>query len=67
MIKTAVYHVLSAVRPVSLPNRLQSDLEFLHQELRKDFQQFMSHAVKLSEAFQLMDNGKSREEKKGNK
>lgn len=56
--KIAVYHVLSGIRPQNLQNRLQSDLDFSHHELRKDFKTFMAHAVKLSEAWQLVDNGK---------
>lgn len=55
--KVAVQHVLSAVRPASLQARLKSNLEFSHTELKKDFSGFMKHAVKLSEAFQLVDNG----------
>lgn len=55
--KVAVYHVLSAIRPVSLRCRLESDLELSHYSLRKDFKGFMAHAIKLSEAFQLVDIG----------
>lgn len=35
--KFAVYHVLSAIRPNILKERLTSDLEFSHHELRKTF------------------------------
>lgn len=55
--KVAVYHVLSAVCPESPLARLESDLELSHYHLRKDFKEFMAHAVRLSEAFQLVDNG----------
>lgn len=53
----AVMHVLSAVRPVSLQIRLRSDLSLTHHRLENDFKGFMAHAIKLSEAFQLVDNG----------
>ena len=56
--KVAVGHVLSAIRPTSLQSRLDSDLQFSHHDLRKNFQGFLKHATRLSEAFQLLDNGK---------
>lgn len=55
--KIAVYHVFSAICPESLRVHLESDLELSHYELRKDFKGFMYHAIKLSEAFQLVKNG----------
>lgn len=55
--KVAVSHVLSAIRPKSLQDRLKSDLEFARTDCRKDFTKFMKHAVKLADAFQLLDNG----------
>lgn len=55
--KVAVSHVLSSIRPESLRVRLESDLALSHHDLRKDFKGFMAHAIKLSEAFQLVDNG----------
>lgn len=61
--KVAVKHVLSAIRPNTLRQRLESDLEFAYHSLKKDFTGFMDHAIKLAEAFQLVDNGKP----KGNK
>lgn len=54
--KIAVYHVLSAICPELLRVRLESDLEQSHYDLRKDFEGFMYHSIKLSEAFQLVDN-----------
>lgn len=57
--KLAVTHVLSAILPRSLKTRLQSDLEFAYVLLKKDFSGFMAHAIKLSEAYQLLDNGAS--------
>jgi len=62
--KTAVYHVLSAIRPYSLKDRLTDDLDFAKHKLRKDFKGFMAHAIKLSEAFQLVDNGPKKDRKK---
>lgn len=56
--KVAVSHVLSAIRPLSLRTRLESDLELSHHELKKNFKGFMKHAIRLSEAFQLVDIGK---------
>ena len=55
--KVSVGHVLSAVRPVSLKERLESDLSFSHHHLKKDFNGFLAHAIKLAEAFQLVDCG----------
>lgn len=55
--KIAVYQVPSAIRLESLRIRLESDLELSHCDLRKDFKGFMYHAIKLFEAFQLVDNG----------
>ena len=57
--KIAVQHVLSAIRPKSLCARLSDDLEFSQHHLRKDFKGFMSHAIKLAAAFQLVDNGQN--------
>lgn len=62
--KIAVYHVLLATRPAFPPSRLESDLEFLHHELRKNFIDFMRHATRLSEAFQLVDDGPKRSRNK---
>ena len=58
--KLAVGHVLSAVKPTALKERLESDLGFSQHQLKKDFKAFMAHAVKLSEAFQLVDSGRQR-------
>lgn len=50
--------MLSEIRPNSLHDRLKNDLEFSHHHLRKDFQKFVLLAIKLAEAFQLVDDGK---------
>lgn len=55
--KIAVHYVISEIRTESLRVRLETDLELSHYDLRKDFKGFMSHAIKLSEAFQLVDIG----------
>ena len=56
--KLAVSHVLSAIRPNYLKERLESDLNFSHYNLKKDFNEFLLHAVKVSEAFQIVDAGR---------
>lgn len=55
--KIAVQHVLSAIRPVSLKDRLESDLSFSHHPLKKDFKGFLKHSIRLAEAFQIVDSG----------
>lgn len=55
--KIAVYHVLSAIRPQNLADRLTADLSFGEYELRKDFKGFLSHAIDLAKAFQKVDSG----------
>ena len=61
--KVGVTHVLSAIRPATLTEQLEGDLDFAHHGLKKDFQGFMRHAIKIAEAFQLVDNGKPRSER----
>lgn len=67
--KVAVMHVLSAVKPTSLRNRLQSDLDFAHHDLKENFKGFLSHSLKVSDAFQLVDQGpkQGRKDTKGTK
>lgn len=55
--KLAVFHVLLAIRPESLRFRLDSNLQFSHQDLCKDFKALMKHAIKFSEAYQLVNSG----------
>lgn len=62
--KVAVYHVLSAIRPNSLKERLESDLAFSHHDLRKDFLGFLKHAIRLAEAFQIVDSGPTNKKNK---
>lgn len=54
--KVAVKHVLSAVRPISLRTRIKSDLEFTKHKLRKELKGVMAHAVRISKAFELLEN-----------
>lgn len=54
--KVDIYQVLSAIRPDSLQARLQSDLEMSLYDLQKDFKGFMTHLIRLSEVFQLVEN-----------
>lgn len=55
--KIAVNHILSSVKPKQLRNRLESDLELTHISIRKEFNGFMKHALTVSDAFELNDNG----------
>lgn len=55
--RVAVQHALSAVKPVKLRSRLESDIEFSHHNLEKDFKGVLKHAVDLFNAFQLGDSG----------
>ena len=65
--KVAVGHVLSAIRPKTLKDRLESDLEFAHHKLKKDFKNFMAHSIKVSEAFQIVDSGPKKNKKNGHR
>lgn len=51
-----VCHVLSSIRPELLRDRLESVRDFSHYNLRIDFKGFTTQAIKLSEAFQLLDH-----------
>ena len=55
--KLAISHVLDAIRPIALKDRLGSDLSFSHYDKRKEFQAFIKHAIYVSECFQVRDNG----------
>ena len=68
--KVAVAQVLFAVKPKSLRDWLESDIEFSHVECRKDFKAFLKHAVRVAEAFKLVDTGpksKPKSDKKDHK
>lgn len=50
-----VYHF-----PSDIKHSLESDLYLTQYGLRKGFKGFMKHTIKLSEAFKLVDNDKTR-------
>jgi len=52
--KLAIRHVLSVVKPALLKERLEQDLCLAKVELKKDFRGFMNHALRLSEAFDMI-------------
>lgn len=52
--KVAVKHVLSAIKPKPLKERLESDVAFSQHALRKEFTGFLAHAIKLAEVFRLV-------------
>lgn len=64
--KLAVTYVLSAIRPQSLHKQLESHVSLSHQELKKDFKKFLTHTVKLSEDFQIVNSGPKKKTKKQN-
>lgn len=51
------YRILSATCPESLRSNLESDLDFAYHALRKDLRDLMRHVIKLSDAFQQINNG----------
>lgn len=55
--KVAVKHVLMAIRPAQLRNRLENDIKFAKAKLKSDFKGFMKHAIELSDCFEKLDNG----------
>lgn len=54
--KKTFCHFLSVIRPKSLFHRFKSDLQLSQTERNQNFREFIAHAFKLSEAFQLIDN-----------
>lgn len=57
--KLAIKHVYSAIKPAYLRSRLEQIIAFSYQNLRADFNAFIQHALKVSEAFKLADSGPS--------
>eukprot|EP00178_Gracilaria_changii_P000257 TRINITY_DN1027_c0_g1_i1.p2 TRINITY_DN1027_c0_g1~~TRINITY_DN1027_c0_g1_i1.p2 ORF type:complete len:1106 (+),score=114.18 TRINITY_DN1027_c0_g1_i1:5972-9289(+) len=55
--KLAVKHLVSAIKPRALQQRLEHDLELTYHSYRKDVKAFMQHAIAVAEAFQIVDNG----------
>lgn len=54
--KVVVQHVLGAIKPSKLRQRLKSDLVFSKHALKNDFNAFFEHARKISK-LQLVDSG----------
>lgn len=55
--KVCVYLALSAICLRSLRKRLESDLNFAYNNLKKDFHNLSSHAFKMFELFKLVNAG----------
>lgn len=55
--KVAVRHVLSAIQPSKLRNRLESHIQSSHHELKKDFKGSIAYINKVTNAFVLIDGG----------
>lgn len=53
--KLAVLHVLWDIRPKTPLERLEDDLHFCQQNLKKHLNIFSAYASKVSEAFQILD------------
>lgn len=51
---------LSAIRPKTIQDRLDSDTDFSYQAFHMDLMKFMKHAIRISEALQGVDNGPNR-------
>lgn len=54
-LKLAVSHICSAIRPLSLQNRLVRDLEFSNHHHCSHFKDFLAHTSYLSDAFHWSD------------
>lgn len=57
-LKMAIKDVLSAIMPTYLRSRLKQDIGLSYHHLRADFNGFLKHALKVSEAFELVDSGR---------
>lgn len=55
--KVPIKQVLSFIKPVTLNNRLEQDFSFHKSDLRSGFDGFMKHALDISAAFEMIDNG----------
>lgn len=64
--KIAALQFISQIRPVYLQSRRKDDLDLSQNNLKKDFKGFFAHAVKLSEAFLLVDDGLGRRKENNN-
>lgn len=54
----AIFHVLSNICRESLQSRPECDIDFFSPNLYKDFAGCIKHAMRLSKAFQLVENDK---------
>lgn len=55
--KISAEHVLFAIKPYTLHDRLDVNFSFAKYELSKCFHDFLKHAICLAEAFQIVDSG----------
>lgn len=55
----AVKHVCDDICSIMLLKRNESDLRFSQTRLKNHFREFRQHAVRLADAFQLLDNQKT--------
>lgn len=53
--KFVVQHIISAIKPAYFRPRHKSDLSFAQHSLRRNYTGFMQHALKVSEAPQIVD------------
>ncbi len=59
--KVAAKHILSKIRPDPVRNRIGNDLKLAHADLKKDFDAFREHCLKLSEALAILEDKENRE------
>lgn len=50
-------HVMGAIRPAQLRERIESDVELQKAYLKKKFKEVVEHAIKLVHAFKMIDVG----------
>jgi hypothetical protein len=53
--KTAVQHIVSAIRPYPLQKRIKDDLDFAQSHLRKEWLPFMKHVTSRAEHYDECD------------
>lgn len=54
--KVVVHHVLFQIKPSNLRKSLESNFALSYHSLRKHIKAFLQHAVKLAQAFELVDS-----------
>lgn len=62
--KHTVLSFFSAVRPYHPKERLESNLNFTHNDLKIDFKTFIKHCVELAAAFEMVGPGPSTAKKR---